>query len=116
MTREQAEVLYEQGKEAVVDCLVLFAARLSALEEQATKNSKNSSKPPSSDGLSKPPLKPMPQSLRKKTGKKPGGQTGQAGKTLLPVEQPDHIVLHRPAACPDCQTNLTDVPEDTYTR
>lgn len=116
MTEEQARTLYAQGEEAVVDCLIRFAARLTVLEEQVAKNSSNSSRPPSSDGLSKPPLKPMPQSLRKKTGKKPGGQQGRVGKTLLPVDEPDQIVVHRPTTCSHCQTPLKDASEVTYSR
>jgi transposase len=116
MTRDEAELLYEQGKEAVVDCLVRFAARLQALEEQVAKNSGNSSKPPSSDGLSKPTLKPMPQSLRKKNGKKPGGQKGHSGKTLLQSESPHQVVLHHPATCSRCHASLNNASPDSYLR
>ena len=48
------------------------------LKEQINKNSKNSSKPPSSDGLKKP----APKSLRKPSGKKAGGQDGHQGTEL----------------------------------
>jgi transposase len=116
MTEEEARTLYRQGEDAVVAILMDLFRRVQALEEQTAKNSGNSSKPPSSDGLSKPALKPMPQSLRKKTGKKPGGQKGQTGKTLLQVEQPDQIVLHRPSSCPHCQTSVQDSPTRTYSR
>ncbi len=116
MTEEQARTLYRQGEDAVVAILQDVFLRVQALEEQVAKNSNNSSKPPSSDGLSKPPLKPMPQSLRKKTGKKPGGQEGHTGKTLLPVESPDQIIEHRPVACPHCKTDLQNALEVSYTR
>jgi transposase len=92
MTESQARALYQMGEEAVVAFLLHISRRLQALEEQSAKNSGNSSKPPSSDGLSKPTLKPMPQSLRKKTGKKPGGQKGHPGKTLEQSDSPDDLV------------------------
>jgi hypothetical protein len=43
-------------------------ARIAELEARLNMSSKNSSKPPSSDGLAKP----APKSLRKKTGRGPG--------------------------------------------
>ena len=116
MTRDEFHTIYEQGESATFALFQQILSRLSAVEENIAKNSGNSSKPPSSDGLSKPPLKPMPQSLRTKTGKKPGGQKGTAGKTLLPVEKPDHIVMHRPESCWHCQISLQEADEITYLR
>ncbi len=75
------------------------------LRGKLAKNSKNSSKPPSSDGLKKP----KPKSLRKQTGKKPGGQQGHPGARLEMVDQPDHIVLHTNDACQQCGRSLESV-------
>ena len=48
------------------------------LKEQLRKNSSNSSKPPSTDGLKKKPVN-KDRSLREKSGKKKGGQKGHSG-------------------------------------
>ncbi|MBE3101029.1 MAG: transposase, partial [Firmicutes bacterium] len=69
-----------------------------ALKEQLSKNSKNSSKPPSSDGLKKP----SPKSLRKPSGKKQGAQEGHKGKGFSITQAPDEIIQHLPAKCIGC--------------
>jgi hypothetical protein len=48
--------------------------RIAELEDRLKKTSRNSSMPPSGEGLAKPP--PRSRSLRKKTGRKPGGPAG----------------------------------------
>ena len=57
--------------------------RVSVLEEQSKKTSKNSNKPPSSDGLKKQPAFP------RKKGKKRGGQIGHKGRKLDFTSHPD---------------------------
>jgi transposase len=79
-------------------------ARVQELEARLAKDSHNSSKPPSSDGLARKPNKT--QSLRRKSGKKPGGQLGHRGQTLRLVAEPDAVVEHRPAVCTGCQAPL----------
>ena len=69
-------------------------------------NSKNSSKPPSSDGYAKP----APKSRRRRSGKKPGKQPGAAGKNLAPVAEPDEIVEHVPERCEGCGDDLRCAP------
>jgi transposase len=75
------------------------------LRELLNKNSQNSSKPPSTDGLQKP----APKSQRGKSDKKSGGQNGHTGKTLLQVESPDIVEIHQPTHCSSCNTSLMEV-------
>jgi hypothetical protein len=79
-------------------------AKVHDLEARLSKNSSNSSKPPGSDGLKKPP-----KSLRDKSGKKPGAQQGHVGKCLAQVENPDLIVTHVPSSCNGCGLNLNHI-------
>ena len=67
----------------------VLSARVRELEAQLRKDSHNSSKPPSSDGLAK-----KPKSLRESSGRKPGGQAGHEGTTLKRVATPDVTVRH----------------------
>jgi transposase len=105
---EEIKAAYDQGKEAVV--ALVFAAfgklaeRIQQLEDQVAKNSNNSSKPPSSDGLAK-----KPKSLRHKSGKKSGGQPGHLGSTLKAVAHPDHFEFHVVKSCRHCQASLENV-------
>jgi transposase len=80
--------------------------RLAELERRLNLNSSNSGKPPSSDGLKKPP---RVSSLREPSGKKTGGQTGHPGKTLRRTETPDATIDHYPQACAACGELLTAV-------
>ena len=88
--------------------LARAAGRIAELEDQLRKTSRNSSKPPSADGLAKPP--PRPRSLRKKTGRKPGGQDGHPGQTLAQVAKPDLEVRHEPGSCSGCGAALAGRP------
>ena len=107
LTREEFDKLYDEGKEAMYAFILSLLARIEALEQRLGMNSTNSSKPPSSDGLAKP--KPKPKSLRDKTGRKPGGQEGHTGATLVPKENPDIIEEHVPQKC-SCGYSLNNVP------
>ncbi len=80
-----------------------LAAQNGELRARLAKDSHNSSKPPSSDGLAR-----KTKSLRRRSGKKPGGQMGHRGETLRLVATPDAVVEHRPAVCAGCQTPLDE--------
>ena len=79
-----------------------LTAQVAELAARVKKNSKNSSKPPSSDGLGKP----APQSLRKKTGRGPGRPKGQPGVTMELTDHPDHVIRHEPGCCSGCGAGL----------
>lgn len=97
---------YEEGKEAVVklfpSTIAVLAERVQKLEDQLAKNSRNSGKPPSSDGYDKP----APKSLRKSHRRKSGGQVGHRGETLKAVEEPDQVKVHRVKECVHCGSSL----------
>ncbi len=100
LTREEILSIYDAGPEAVISVIQRLetiieeqAIRIAELEERVrvlesrlTQNSRNSSKPPSTDFVKE---KPNPKSLRKKSGKKPGGQDGHQGTTLEMVNHPE---------------------------
>ena len=108
MNREALALLL---KDELIDLVLSLAARLDELERRLGLNSTNSGKPPSSDGLSKPPAGKQKRrrtgSLREKSGRKPGGQKGHEGETLRQVAEPDAITDHYPETCPNCGSGLT---------
>jgi len=137
MTRQEAESICDAGKETVVRVLLElsgkadqltadFAAlkaenvalrtecqalrdRVQTLEEQIAKDSHNSHKPPSSDGLAKP----KPKSLRKPSGRP---SPGHPGHTLRMRENPDRTVRHTVERCSDCGRSLSNQEPDRVER
>lgn len=114
---EQVRAIYQQGEEAMValvghlvQLITQLETRVQQLEDQLSKNSGNSSKPPSSDGLAKP----RPRNLREPSGKPTGGQPGHPGHTLQRVSQPDHIRVHPVAICHQCYASLSQVSASDY--
>jgi transposase len=88
--------------------VVALRAEIADLKAQLKRNSKNSSQPPSSDS---PFAKPTPRSLRGRSGRKPGGQSGHDGQTLMQVTRPDQIICHVPKQCGGCGGGLAGVAE-----
>ena len=93
--------------------VAVLEQRISDLDRSSKLNSHNSSKPPSSDGLSKETVdkkkkkEKRTKSSRKKSDRKSGGQAGHKGTTLNQVENPDQIVDHTPDQCQECSATLS---------
>lgn len=109
MTPEEARIVELEAENALLrEQVELLAAQLQDMQARLAKDSRNSGKPPSSDGLGRKPNKT--KSLRQKSGKKPGGQLGHRGETLRLVATPDEVVEHRPTTCAHCDTPLPLAP------
>jgi transposase len=85
--------------------------RVAELEGRLVKDSHNSSKPPSSDGLGRKRSGQRPASE-----KKSGGQTGHVGSRLAMAEQPDRMVVHGPSECVHCHLLLEGVVSQVIER
>ena len=109
ISREGIREIYAQGEESVINLVERLIEelnkqeiRLEALERQQKKNSRNSSKPPSSDGL-----KRLPKSLRTKSEKKSGGQIGHEGSNLEWSTAIDYVETHKVSECGGCGSQFT---------
>lgn len=91
MIAAQAEVILE------------LRAEVAELRRRLGQNSRNSSMPPSSDGYAKPPAT---KSLRRPSGRKPGGQPGHPGHHLQQRGHPDRELVYRPGWCAGCGGDL----------
>ncbi|HET9655173.1 MAG TPA: IS66 family transposase [Kineosporiaceae bacterium] len=93
---------------ALTERLDLLEAENAELKRRLGQNSQNSSKPPSSDS---PFVKPAPRSLRRRSGRKPGGQPGHPGSTLELVDNPNERLRHEPGRCTGCGGDLSGAPQ-----
>lgn len=91
----------------LTETLAAMTGRVKELEDRLSKDSHNSSLPPSSDRFSRGL---RTRSLRERSGKKPGGQEGHQGQSLPLVQTPDEIAVHVLSHCPDCQQDLEQSP------
>ena len=105
---------YEELSEEIVSLRAVVAeqaalierltAEIAELRARLNMSSRNSSKPPSSDGYAKP----APKSRRVRSGKKPGKQPGDPGRHLAQRSDPDATKIHRPSSCERCGNDLSD--------
>jgi len=121
LSREDILAIYEEGPEAVVALVqTIFSKqaariaeleeRIKSLEDQKNKNSRNSSKPPSTDTFQKI------KGQRKPSGKTVGGQKGHKGHTLEMTDKPDHVIVHPVTKCETCGRSLCDAKAVSYER
>lgn len=96
----------QEALERLRDENAALRERVAALERSAGLDSTTSSKPPVTDGLRKQPAKRRTQSLRRRSGRKPGGQPGHKGATLRRTDAPDHVEDHWPQRCGECEAAL----------
>ncbi len=85
------------------DLLEMLEKRLAEVEKKVEKNSRNSGKPPSSDGLKRQPAEP-----RGKKGRQSGGQPGHVGVTLAWTDTPDEVEALRPEGVCTCGLPLAN--------
>jgi transposase len=105
MTPEDENAALKAENAALREQVQTLLERVRDLEARLAQDSRNSSKPPSSDGLGRK-TRSLRKKSGKKSGKKPGGQLGHRGETLRLVRAPDEVVEHPPAVCAHCQTPL----------
>ena len=107
-SEEEISAAYDEGRTAVIELFqrtfLILAERIQKLEDQLAKNSRNSGKPPSSDGYDQGA--PHPKSLRKRSRRKSGGQPGHRGETLKMVAKPDFVKVHHVHECQHCGQSL----------
>ena len=103
------EQLKRLDQESLIELILVMQQQMATqqaliqkLQDQLAKDSHNSGKPPSSDGLKKGKRK----SLRRSGQRPRGGQRGHKGRTLMQVAEPDHVIVHKLTDCPHCQAKL----------
>jgi transposase len=88
---------------SVMDANRRLTEEVADLKARLAKDSTNSHKPPSNEGMRKP------KSQRTPSGKPPGGQPGHPGSTLMQVSDPHDIQTHVPTHCHLCHASLEEV-------
>jgi transposase len=104
MTKDEELEQLRQENSVLRGQVRLLSERINELEARLTKDSHNSHLPPSSDRFHR-----QPKSLRKRSGKQPGGLSGHAGNTLKLSSTPDLVIVHPVECCQHCQRDLREV-------
>jgi transposase len=116
ISRDEIRAIYAQGEDAVIALvegllqrIVVLEEKVEALENQISKHSRNSSKPPSSDGF-----KLKAKSQRRKSERSSGGQAGHQGQTLEWSAEVNQIEQHCVEACQVCGASLSEVEVESW--
>jgi transposase len=110
--QQQVQIsLLERERSLQQEQITQLSEQVKALEERLAKDSHNSHLPPSSDRFGR-----QKRSLRKPSGKKPGGQAGHPGRTLMFSPTPDEVILHAVHRCEHCQRDLVHVSAQAIER
>jgi transposase len=111
ISKDEILACYAQGEQAVIMLVESLVGRINALEvrievleNQKSKDSKNSSKPPSGDGFTK-----RTKSLRTKSGRKSGGQKDHPGSTLEWSEEVNEVFVYPVVDCTSCGRSLETI-------
>jgi transposase len=112
LSESAIRAVYAAGEESVVGLVMQLMEQVNqltlqvkVLEEQQSKNSRNSSKPPSGDGFGK-----RTQSLRQKSQRSSGGQVDHPGQTLEWRDSVDEVVVSAVEQCQSCGADLRGEP------
>ena len=109
-SKEKEKLALKEQVDSLMESLSQLETKNAQLEKELSlyrtkKDSKNSSIPPSQD----PYRVKRTESLRERSGRKPGGQPGHVGCTLEAVPNPTEIIRHQPDYCHCCGANLSDI-------
>ena len=96
----------QEAVDSTFDICNFLVNKVEELDNKISKNSRNSSKPPSTDDKDK--IKKN-QSLREKTDKKSGGQKGRKGSTVKKVEVADAVIEHELKGKCKCGIDLSQL-------
>jgi len=121
-THDEIHAAFSKGEPAIVDLFEAVGKQVQGLASQLekqneaikelqarlSKDSHNSSKPPSSDGYGKKTPQKRTESLREKGQKPNGGQPGHKGHTLIVSKNPDQTAVHEVEQCEHCQVLLKE--------